>query len=387
MMGESNLGIVAQTPESTVVAEWAPLARGDEGYQSEAALEAELIQTLTEQAYERFQITCEADLVDNLRRQLERLNGLEFSEGEWDRFFGQVIASDTDGIVEKTRKIQTDHVQLLKRDDGTTKNVRLIDKDNIHRNSLQVVNQYETGLGVHENRYDVTILVNGLPLVHVELKRRGVAIREAFNQINRYQRESFWSGAGLFEWVQIFVISNGTHTKYYANTTRLKHVGADRADRRVGDSFEFTMWWADAKNVPIMDLVDFTRTFFEPVGSLCRWSFWGRIGVMPKQYPPQVRERAIKMVLSHLDEYGTVYKAAMAIGPKVGVAGESLRRWVQADIAKGTPEGAAAAASQAESKRVKELERKVRDLEEANEILKAASIFFAGELDPRQQRR
>jgi len=261
-MSESVYGLVAQTPESTVVAEWTTLARGDDGYQSEADLEAELIATLVAQAYQRVVITCEDDLIANLRRQLGQLNGIEFSDAEWDRFFTTVVASQTEGIKEKTRKIQIDHVQLLKRDDGTTKNVRLIDKDNIHNNSLQVVNQYETGAGSHENRYDVTILVNGLPLVHVELKRRGVAVQEAFNQIQRYQRESFWSGTGLFEYVQVFVISNGTHTKYYANTTRLRHVSPERKGRRVGDTFEFTMWWADARNTPIMDLADFTRTFF-----------------------------------------------------------------------------------------------------------------------------
>lgn len=255
-------GIVAQSAESTVVAEYMPPPRDETAYQSEADLEASLIATLQEQAYERVIITTEADLIDNLRHQLERLNRVIFSDDEWDRFFTDVIASASEGIVEKTRKIQENYIQLLHRDDGTTKNIRLIDKDNIHNNLLQVVNQYETGAGTYENRYDVTVLVNGLPLVHIELKRRGVAIQEAFNQIDRYQRESFWAGAGLFEWVQIFVISNGTHTKYYANTTRWKHVNPDRRGRRAGDTFEFTMWWADAKNRPIVDLDDFAKTFF-----------------------------------------------------------------------------------------------------------------------------
>ena len=262
MTSEPNIGIVAQTPESTVVAEWTPLNWGDDAYQSEADLEAELIATLQTQAYERLQVITEDDLITNLRAQLEKLNAMQFTNDEWQRFFSTVIASQTEGIVEKTRKIQQDHVQVLKRDDGTTKNIRLIDKDNIHNNALQVVNQVETGAGIHDNRYDVTILVNGLPLVHIELKRRGVAIREAFNQINRYQRESFWAGAALFEWVQIFVISNGTHTRYYANTTRLKHVTPTSRGRRVGETFEFTMAWADARNTPIHDLPDFTRTFF-----------------------------------------------------------------------------------------------------------------------------
>ncbi|MCL2802910.1 MAG: type I restriction endonuclease subunit R [Micrococcales bacterium] len=254
--------MVAENPGSTVLAQYTPVGRECESYQSEADLEAEFIATLCSQAYERVMITCEADLVTNLRAQLEALNGMVFSDGEWQRFFSSVIASETEGIVEKTRKIQQDHVQLLRRDDGSTKNIRLIDKSNIHNNRLQVVNQYETAAGLHENRYDVTILVNGLPLVHVELKRRGVAMREAFNQIDRYQRESFWSGAGLFEYVQIFVISNGTRTKYYANTTRDKHVSPNRRGRRAGDTYEFTMWWADASNLPITDLTDFARTFF-----------------------------------------------------------------------------------------------------------------------------
>ena len=262
MTNPTAFGMVAENPGSTVLAQYTPVGRQDEAYQSEADLEAEFIATLCSQAYERVIITCEADLVANLRAQLEALNGTALSDSEWQRFFSSVIASETEGIADKTRKIQQDHVQLLRRDDGTTKNIRLIDKANIHNNRLQVVNQYETGAGLHENRYDVTILVNGLPLVHVELKRRGVALREAFNQIDRYQRESFWSGAGLFEYVQLFVISNGTRTKYYANTTRAKHVNPDRRGRRAGDTFEFTMWWADARNQPIPDLADFARTFF-----------------------------------------------------------------------------------------------------------------------------
>jgi len=258
----SAYSLVAQSPESTVVAEYVSTVVRDSAYQSEADLEAEFIATLQGQAYERVMVTTEADLIVNLRRQLEKLNRTTFSDAEWEQFFASVIAPANEGIVEKTRKIQTDHVQVLRRDDGTVKNIQLIDKDNIHNNRLQVVNQYETGAGARANRYDVTILVNGLPLVHVELKRRGVALKEAFNQIGRYQRDSFWAGAGLFEWVQLFVISNGTHTKYYANTTRYRHVNPGRPGRRAGDSFEFTMWWADAANRPIQDLADFTVTFF-----------------------------------------------------------------------------------------------------------------------------
>ncbi|MGK2851051.1 MAG: type I restriction endonuclease subunit R [Candidatus Limnocylindrales bacterium] len=260
---------IAISAESTVVAEFVPDPSGVDAYQSEAALEAEFIRLLKGQAYEYLPITAESDLVANLRHQLEVLNDVKFSDAEWDRFFTERIAGANDGIAEKTVRIQEDHVQLLKRDDGSSKNVTLIDKLHIHRNRLQVVNQYEVGQveggAPYANRYDVTVLVNGLPLVHVELKRRGVDIREAFNQIDRYQRDSFWSGSGLFEYVQLFVISNGTLTKYYSNTTRRQHLqeaaGSKRA-RKTSHSFEFTSWWADATNRPIQDLVGFTRTFF-----------------------------------------------------------------------------------------------------------------------------
>ena len=198
------------------------------------------------------------------------MNAYQFSASEWDRFFKDSIANQNEGIVEKTRKIQEDNVQVLKRDDGSTKNITLIDKKNIHNNYLQVINQYVIGKSdgaKHDNRYDVTILVNGFPLVHVELKRRGVAIREAFNQINRYQRDSFWAGSGLFEYTQIFVISNGTNTKYYSNSTRfnsIRDVNAAQGTKKgkTSNSFEFTSFWADANNRVIPDLIDFTRTFF-----------------------------------------------------------------------------------------------------------------------------
>src|SRR5699024_5834792 len=166
-------------------------------------LEQDLIRLLESQAYEYLTITSQGQLEENLRSQLEILNKIEFSNAEWKQFFMERIAGNNDGIVEKAVRIHEDHIQLLRRDDGSTKNVMLLDKTNIHNNRLQVINQYETGEGEggtkHATRYDVTILVNGLPMVHVELKRRGVDIREAFNQINRYQRDSFWSGSGLFE--------------------------------------------------------------------------------------------------------------------------------------------------------------------------------------------
>ncbi len=262
--------IVAATSENTVVTEYEPVKARSSNYQSEAELEKEYIRMLTEQGYEYIQIHTEKDLIANLRTQLERLNAYQFSASEWDRFFKNSIANQNEGIVEKTRKIQEDNVQVLKRDDGSTKNITLIDKKNIHNNFLQVINQYVIGTaqGVkHDNRYDVTILVNGFPLVHIELKRRGVAIREAFNQINRYQRDSFWAGSGLFEYTQIFVISNGTNTKYYSNSTRfnaIKDVNAAATAKKgkTSNSFEFTSFWADANNRVIPDLIDFTRTFF-----------------------------------------------------------------------------------------------------------------------------
>lgn len=258
---------IAVSDESTVVASYTPDPSTDSGYQSEAALEHAFIVQLQAQAYEYLPLTSEAALVANLRTQLEALNRLTFSDAEWEQFFSENIASATEGIVEKTARIQEDHVQVLKRDDGTSKNVYFIDKQNIHNNRLQVVNQYEVGADAakHATRYDVTILVNGLPLVHVELKRRGVDIREAFNQINRYQRDSFWAGSGLFEYVQLFVISNGTLTKYYSNTTRNEHIGevtGRRSRKQTSNSFEFTSWWTDAENRRIADLADFTKTFF-----------------------------------------------------------------------------------------------------------------------------
>lgn len=257
---------IALSNESTVVAEFVPDFQGvrEVAYQSEAALERDFIAQLQRQAYEYLPITSEAELVANLRRQLEALNKIEFSDAEWQSFFNEKITSANDGIIEKTARIQEDHIQVLKRDDGSTKNIYLLDKQHIHNNRLQVINQYEIE-GARANRYDVTVLVNGLPMVHIELKRRGVDIREAFNQINRYQRDSFWAGSGLFEYVQLFIISNGTLTKYYSNTVRDGHLAEQKAKRsrtKTSNSFSFTSWWADAKNRPITELAGFTKTFF-----------------------------------------------------------------------------------------------------------------------------
>jgi type I restriction enzyme R subunit len=267
MPTNSRYNLVAENPQSTVVAEYQAAYRTAKSYQSEAELERAFIEQLESQAYELLPITSEADLVLNLRKHLEKLNDFTFTDAEWERFFTGEIANPNQSIAEKTATIQEDYIKNLKRDDGTVKNVYLLRKDKIHENSLQVINQYATENGQRANRYDVTVLVNGLPLVHIELKRRGVAIQEAFNQINRYQRESFWAGSGLFEYVQVFVISNGTHTKYYSNTTRSEHIkesseGAVKKGKRTSNSFEFTSWWADATNRPITDLVDFAKTFF-----------------------------------------------------------------------------------------------------------------------------
>ncbi len=262
--------IVAETNENTVVTEYEPVKVRAAQYQSEAALEQEFIRMLCDQGYEYLSIHTEKDLIANLRTKLEELNNYQFTDAEWQRFFHSEIANPNEHIVEKTRKIQEDNVQVLKRDDGSSKNITLIDRKNIHNNRLQVINQYVLGKAdgaSYDNRYDVTVLVNGLPLVHIELKRRGIAIREAFNQINRYQRDSFWAGCGLYEYIQIFVISNGTNTKYYSNSTRFNAIkDANNASKgkkgKTSNSFEFTSFWADANNRVIPDLIDFTKTFF-----------------------------------------------------------------------------------------------------------------------------
>lgn len=266
----SYFNIVAETNENTVVTEYEPVKVRTDQYQSEAALENEFIRMLCEQGYEYLSIHSEKDLIQNLRTKLEELNHYQFTDTEWHQFFHSAVANPNEHIVEKTSKIQEDNVQVLKRDDGSSKNITLIDKQNIHNNRLQVINQYVMGKkdgASYDNRYDVTVLVNGFPLVHIELKRRGVAIREAFNQINRYQRDSFWAGCGLYEYVQIFVISNGTNTKYYSNSTRfnaIKDVNAAASAKKgkTSNSFEFTSFWADANNRVIPDLIDFTKTFF-----------------------------------------------------------------------------------------------------------------------------
>lgn len=260
----SFYNVVSESEESTVVSEYKSEEKRSDAYQSEEELEKEFIHLLTEMSYEYLPIHNKDELLPNLRKKLEELNNYPFTDTEWEQFYNNCIAGKNDGIVEKTRRIQEDNVQILHRDNGETKNITLFDKKNIHNNKLQVIHQYEENGGNYKNRYDVTVLVNGLPLVHIELKRRGVNIREAFNQIDRYQRDSFWANGGLFEYVQIFVISNGTNTKYYSNTTRYNHIKEMNSERKgkTSNSFEFTSFWADEKNRIIPDLIDFTKTFF-----------------------------------------------------------------------------------------------------------------------------
>lgn len=263
----TQYNIIAESQEYTVVAEYDHVTTPAEAYQSEADLEKEFIRLLGEQGYEYLPIHTETDLISNLRTQLEKLNHYHFTDNEWEQFFNTFIANKNDDIVAKTAKIQDDYIQVLKRDTGESQNIKLIDKDNIHNNTLQVINQYVEEGGNYDTRYDVTVLVNGLPLVHIELKRRGVQLKEAFNQINRYQRDSFWAGCGLYEYVQIFVISNGTNTKYYSNTTRANHLkeqepGGRNKSKKTSNSFEFSSFWADSNNKVITDLLDFTKTFF-----------------------------------------------------------------------------------------------------------------------------
>ena len=222
------------------------------GYQTEGSLEREFIRDLQAQGYEYLQgLNGHDALIKNLRAQLQRLNNVVFSDAEWQRFLEEYLDKPSDSLIEKTRKIHDDYIYDFVFDDGHIQNIYLLDKKNLANNTLQVINQFEQ-TGSYDNRYDVTILVNGLPLVHIELKKRGVAIREAFNQIHRYSKESFNKENSLFKYIQIFVISNGTDTRYFANTTK-----------RDKNSYDFTMNWATAKNTLIKDLKDFTATFLQ----------------------------------------------------------------------------------------------------------------------------
>ena len=243
-IAEMNNGIILASFEKSQAAR-------DGSYQSEADLERQMVENLVAQGYEYIKLSSNKDLYSNLKTQIEKLNKVSFSSEEWSRFLLEYLDAPNDGMIEKTRKIQEDNIYDFTFDDGQVKNIKIIDKKNIHNNFLQVTNQVK-GVGKANNRYDVTILVNGLPLVHVELKKRGVDLHEAFNQIHRYSKESFNSEASLYRFVQIFVISNGTYTRYFANTAAQSK-----------NNYEFTCEWADAKNKVICDLEDFTKTFFE----------------------------------------------------------------------------------------------------------------------------
>jgi len=242
---------IAEMTNGIILANYEKILQVQESYQSEAELEESMIKNLVLQGYEKFNGKTSDDLYKNLKVQLEKLNKVTFTDEEWKRFLAEFLDSPNDGMIEKTRKIQENHIHDFIFDDGHLQNIKIIDKKNIHNNFLQVTNQIRQE-GIHNNRYDVTILVNGLPLVHIELKKRGVNLHEAFNQIHRYSKESFNAENSLYKYVQIFVISNGTYTRYFANTTAQNK-----------NHYEFTCEWADAKNRVIRDLEDFTATFFE----------------------------------------------------------------------------------------------------------------------------
>ncbi len=343
--------VVAETSENTVVTNYEPLKQRSDAYQSEAELEKEFIRMLEEQGYTYLQIHTESDLIANLRERIEELNKYKFSNSEWDRFFHECIANENEklDIAKKTAKIQEDFVQVLKRDDGLSKNITLIDKKNVHNNRLQVINQYvinQSEGARHDNRYDVTILVNGLPLVHIELKRRGVKLREAFNQINRYERDSFWAGSGLFNYVQIFVISNGTRTKYYSNSTRWNAIrdaeSKSKKKNKTSNSFEFTSYWADEKNKLIPDLIDFTRTFFAKhtiLNLLTKYCVFTSDSMLMVMRPYQIA--ATEKILNQIDiahnykTYGTV-EAGGYIWHTTG-SGKTLTSFKTARIASQLP--------------------------------------------------
>ena len=242
---------IAEMTNGIILANYEEILQVQDTYQSEKELEDGMIRDLESQGYERFYGKTSEELYKNLKIQIERLNKVAFTDKEWERFLVEYLDCPNDGMIEKTRKIQENYIYDFIFDDGHLKNIKIIDKKNIHNNILQVCNQIKQK-GKHKNRYDVTVLVNGLPLVHIELKKRGVSLHEAFSQIDRYGKESFNAENSLYKFVQIFVISNGTYTRYFANTTAQNK-----------NHYEFTCEWADAKNKVIRDLKDFTATFFE----------------------------------------------------------------------------------------------------------------------------
>lgn len=343
----SQYNIIAESAEYTVVSEYEHAVSTSEAYQSEAELEKEFIRLLGEQGYEYLPIHTEADLVSNLRTCLEKLNDYHFTDNEWEHFFNECIANKNDDIVAKTARIQEDYIQVLKRDNGESRNIYLIDKKNIHNNFVQVINQYVEEGGNYDTRYDVTVLVNGLPLVHIELKRRGVQLKEAFNQINRYQRDSFWAGSGLYEYVQIFVISNGTNTKYYSNTTRANHlkeqeVGGRNKSRKTSNSFEFSSFWADSNNKVINDLLDFTKTFFSKhtlLNILTKYCVFTseRMLMVMRPYQIAATERIIQRInVAHNYKFYGSIRGGGYIWHTTG-SGKTLTSFKTAQLASGLP--------------------------------------------------
>ena len=333
---ENKRNIISESDNSTVLTEYKPLARKETSYQSEAELEKNFIKILQEQSYEYLNINNEKDLIKNLKEKLEKLNKIKFTDKEWENLFNNIIANPNDGIIEKTKKIQEDYKQILTLENGELRNIYLIDKDNIYNNSVQVINQYEVETDKRKNRYDVTILVNGFPIVHIELKRRGVELRQAFNQIERYQRDSFWYNSGLYNYVQIFVISNGTFTKYYSNTTRYKHL--DRKIVKKSNSFEFTSYWADQNNNGICDLEDFARTFFSKrtllniITKYCIFTSEEDLLVM-RPYQITATEKIINKIeiANNYNKYGTI-EAGGYIWHTTG-SGKTLTSFKTAQIA------------------------------------------------------
>ena len=343
----SQYNIIAESAEYTVVSEYEHAVSTSEAYQSEAELEKEFIRLLGEQGYEYLPIHTEADLVSNLRTSLEKLNDYRFTDNEWEHFFNECIANKNDDIVAKTARIQEDYIQVLKRDNGESRNIYLIDKKNIHNNFVQVINQYVEEGGNYDTRYDVTVLVNGLPLVHIELKRRGVQLKEAFNQINRYQRDSFWAGSGLYEYVQIFVISNGTNTKYYSNTTRANHLkeqetGGRNKSRKTSNSFEFSSFWADSNNKVINDLLDFTKTFFSKhtlLNILTKYCVFTseRMLMVMRPYQIAATERIIQRInVAHNYKFYGSIRGGGYIWHTTG-SGKTLTSFKTAQLASGLP--------------------------------------------------
>ncbi|BDX52401.1 type I restriction-modification system, helicase subunits [Metamycoplasma equirhinis] len=287
---------IAEMTNGIIRASFQSSRKNESSYQSEKDLETQLIKKLVSQGYEQISLNSSKELFFNLRKQIEKLNNFSFTNSEWERFLAEYLNSPSDGVIEKTRKIQDNFIYDFVSDEGYIKNIKIIDKKDISNNYLQVVNQVAVD-GKFKNRYDVTILVNGLPLVHIELKRRGVNLQEAFNQIHRYSNESFNNENSLYKFVQIFVISNGTYTKYFANT-----VAQDK------NNYEFACEWADAKNKPITDLEDFTLTFLEKkvileiLTKYCIFDVNNTLLVM-RPYQIAATERILWRIKANINEY------------------------------------------------------------------------------------